>query len=254
MAGWRTIGASVRGRAHIQLDRPCQDALVWRVIETPDGAALTAALADGAGTADHSDLGANTAVTAALARLEQALQQTIPNTEEDWQALLGSTQAAAFESVRLLAEEQDQPLRSYACTLTCLAAAGGQLAVVSIGDGIVIAVDEAGELEAICRLQRGEYANETYFLTQEDAAELAQFSWRAHTPAAVAMLSDGLARLALSLPEQKPFSPFFAPLIEFASQAADLTLAAGQLAAFLDSERVNDRTDDDKSLLIAVGG
>lgn len=226
---------------------------MWRVVQMDGGYGLAAALADGAGSADFSDRGAASAVSAALTTLEVALQSGCPGDEDEWRALLQSAQAAAQEAVEQLAQAEENPLRSYACTLTCLVAANGQMAVLSLGDGIVIALDETGDLEAVSRLQRGEYANETFFLTQEDALEQAQFAFRAYTPAAVAMLSDGLARLALNFPEQTPFAPFFTPLIDFTGRADDVDQATNQLADFLDSERVNARTDDDKSLLLAVG-
>ena len=68
----------------------------------------------------------------------------------------------------------------------------------------------------------------------------------------LALLSDGLVRLALHLPELTPHAPFFVPLLSFVASAADEDQASRQLAAFLDSERVCARTDDDKALVLAV--
>jgi len=69
---------------------------------------------------------------------------------------------------------------------------------------------------------------------------------------ALAVMSDGLTRLALKLPANEPHPPFFQPLFAFASAADGQAQAEEQLAAFLASERVCARTDDDKSLVIAV--
>ncbi len=62
-------------------------------------------------------------------------------------------------------------LRDFATTLTCLAATPEQLIVGQLGDGAVVARGADGILDTVTTLQRGEYANETYFLTQEQALE-----------------------------------------------------------------------------------
>jgi hypothetical protein len=68
----------------------------------------------------------------------------------------------------------------------------------------------------------------------------------------LAVMSDGLIRLALKMPAQEPHEPFFAPLFRFVEMITDPAEAEAQLAAFLSSERVNARTDDDKSLVLAA--
>jgi hypothetical protein len=68
----------------------------------------------------------------------------------------------------------------------------------------------------------------------------------------LALISDGLLRLAVSLPDYEPSPRFFRPLWDFATQAEDETQAQEQLTAFLASERVCARTDDDKTLVLAV--
>ena len=66
-------------------------------------------------------------------------------------------------------------------------------------------------------------------------------------------MSDRLIRLALKMPCQEPHTPFFQPLFQFARAAFAEAEAVRQLEAFLQSERVNARTDDDKTLVLAIG-
>jgi hypothetical protein len=66
------------------------------------------------------------------------------------------------------------------------------------------------------------------------------------------VLSDGLLRLALRLPSGEPYPPFFQPLFGFAAAALPEDQANEQLSAFLNSKRVCDRTDDDKTLVLAA--
>jgi hypothetical protein len=69
---------------------------------------------------------------------------------------------------------------------------------------------------------------------------------------AIGMMTDGLIRLALDLAENEPYAPFFDPLLQFAAQVEDVELAADDLSNFLASERVCERTDDDKTLVLVV--
>jgi hypothetical protein len=69
---------------------------------------------------------------------------------------------------------------------------------------------------------------------------------------ALALTSDGLLRLVLKLPGYEPHPQFFRPLLTFVRETADENQAQADLADFLASERVCARTDDDKTLLLAV--
>ncbi|RPJ52463.1 MAG: protein phosphatase 2C domain-containing protein [Chloroflexi bacterium] len=144
-----------------------------------------------------------------------------------------------------------QPGRAYATTLTCAVVTAGQLVVGQIGDGVVVA-GEGADLFTVTHLQRGEYANETHFLTQVDALDHLAIEIVDRPVSALAVMSDGLIRLALKMPAQEPHEPFFQPLFRVTAAMQDAAEVARQLSAFLGSERVNARTDDDKSLVLAV--
>ncbi len=260
---WRVVGAAVSGSAHQRLGLPCQDAFAYRLLEAGQtdagqpGGFLLAAMADGAGSAGRSDLGARLAVTAALECLTQA-GETQPSQElPDWQDHLYCAFEAARQAVLDQAETDQAPVREYAATLTCLVAAANWVAIGTLGDCFVIAGDAQGDLYTANFLQRGEYANETNFISQDDALFQVQLTVIEQPVTRLAMLSDGLSRLALNLPSQEPYRPFFQPLFNFTAtlEAQDdeaHAQAIEKLAGFLASERVCARTDDDKSLLLAV--
>ncbi len=254
MDGWWAVGAVARGVSHQANGSPCQDALGYRFLS--DGV-LVAALADGAGTADKADRGAQAAVDAALDCLETALAEELLVTQAEWEELVHRAFVAARARVMRLAEEEGEPLRGYATTLTCLIATAYHIVAGALGDGVVVAGEAEGDLQAVTQIQRGEYANETYFLTQDQALEHLQTVAIYGTFDRLAMMSDGLTRLALKLPAYQPHRPFFQPLFTFALDAREgdgeaQERAEAQLRAFLTSERVCARTDDDKSLLLAV--
>jgi hypothetical protein len=248
-AAWRVVGAAVPGVSHLRLVLPCQDVQAVRVLASGD---LLVAMADGAGSARLSDQGAACAVDAALDALAARLEDSRPESQVAWELLLLEVFAASRQAVLALADEGQESAREYASTLTCVVVTADQLAIGQIGDGAVVGIDQDGVMFTATRLQRGEYANETHFITQNDALEQVVISVRAHVLRGVAVMSDGLIRLALKMPSQDPHEPFFQPLFRFVSALDEVQDAAGQLAAFMSSERVNSRTDDDKTLVLAV--
>ncbi|KPC02084.1 Uncharacterized protein AC501_3370 [Pseudomonas amygdali pv. lachrymans] len=68
------------------------------------------------------------------------------------------------------------------------------------------------------------------------------------------MFSDGLQRLALDMAKGEPHGPFFEPIFRKMQALTDESrpMIGSALESFLGSSRINDRTDDDKSLAIAV--
>jgi hypothetical protein len=213
---------------------------------------LLAIVADGAGTARFSDQGAQAAVAETLRALESGLQGQAPGGAVEWKNLLREAFSLSRQAVLGLAQRMGENARDYACTLVGVAAFADGLVAGQIGDGAVVAQEEGGGLFSVTRLQRGEYANETHFLVQENALEQAVIEYFNRPVSALAVLSDGLIRLALKMPSQEPHGPFFEPLFRFAVAEAGALGAANQLALFLSSARVNERTDDDKALLLAV--
>ncbi len=172
--------------------------------------------------------------------------------QTDFSGLIRTIFEQARQALLDLSENEGIPLRSLAATLTCVIAMDNLLAVGQLGDGLVVLQTDGEELLPATRLQRGEYANETYFLTQEDVLDQLQMQVICRPVQALAVMSDGLIRLAMKMTSNEPHAPFFKPLLAFAAAAEDAQAAQEQLAAFLSSERVCSRTDDDKSLVLAV--
>ena len=214
------------------------------------------ALADGAGSAVHAELGAQAAVQASIDWLLTRLENERPTECCEWaEVIWAAFQHARTALERLAQGEHDEPIRSFATTLTCLVATPEQLIVGQLGDGAVVAVGEDDGLKTVTALQRGEYANETNFLTQDQALDLVAIQVIDERVRALAAMSDGLTRLALKRPNNEPHPPFFKPLFAFVESSAssnDGAQARDALTEFLTSPRVCERTDDDKSLVLAL--
>lgn len=250
---WQVVAASVVGVSHEKVSLPCQDAHRWRIL--PDGR-LLAAVADGAGSAERAEIGAAIAADAAIDYLSR-LGPSAPgepicsDVQRSPEPLAGALRAAR-RAVEEEAERSGVELRELACTLIVAVAGPEGLSAAQVGDGAVIVANELGALFAVTRPPEAEYANETTFLISEGALETVQFGFFPSPVAQFAVFTDGLQRLALTMPDGAPHAPFFQPLFRFAANAADLEEATRQLALFLKSPRITERADDDLTLLLAT--
>jgi hypothetical protein len=78
--------------------------------------------------------------------------------------------AVAKRPLRRLASKSRLRLRDFACTLVAVAVAqDGRWVAAHLGDGGIVGQFKEG-LRAVCVPKKGEFANETFFITDEDAA------------------------------------------------------------------------------------
>ncbi len=251
---WNAVGASVKGTSHLKSTLPCQDASAYTVMES---GVFLAAVSDGAGSASKSDLGAQQAVNQALLALYLNLVNEIPDSGALWAEVLREAFRAARDHVFRLPDTDGGEVRDYSCTLTLVIADLDWLVTGQIGDGLAVAQTLHGGLDIIAAPQRGEYADSTFFLTGDHAEDM--FSGRVYRQgvdiepvSAVALMTDGLTNLAIDRNRNVAHAPFFAPLLRFPAEINNQETAYDELYRFLSSDRVNSRTDDDKTLVLAA--
>ena len=251
---WRTAFASVVGTSHLKNGTPCQDAGACRVITAADGSEVLLAVAsDGAGTASRSDAGALLAVEQFL-RVFGDAGRADPTLGSIDRAFVDAWVAAFQEAVANLAANEDHGIRDYACTLLGAVVGPVAAAYVHIGDGaIVVATDDGGVYGWISWPQHGEYANTTHFLTDEDAGRILVFV-TGDTVDEIALFTDGIERLVLDLASGTVHSPAFRPIFEWLARTEpeNTGYPSTALVAYLGSDHVSRRTDDDKTLVMAT--
>lgn len=238
---WRVLGASVAGAAHDASGRGCDDTFAYAVV----GDTVVIAVADGAGSAAHAADGAAIAVTAAVAAATEVVRRCADDAARPtaaWGAI-----AAARRAVEAEADRSGRALGQLAATLHVVVSTPAGAVVAAVGDGAAV-VRCGAALEVPAPVTRGEFVNETTFLTSD--RWLAEVRCAA-TPSvdAVAVCTDGVELLAIDLATGRPHPPFFEPLLAFAA-APDAD--PGALTTFLSSDRVRARTDDDCTLVLAV--
>ena len=248
VGSWRVAAASAQGVSHVRSGQPCQDAFAWAELEA---GFLALAVADGAGSAARSEIGAAVAVREAIRAAGGAGRLRIAEEEPTRERLIAAL-AAALTGVEDEGVAQDIPLQELAATLIYVLATPEGVAVAQVGDGAVVAGDAEGNIFALTKPENGEYANTTTFLTSQGAIEGAQIVVHPHPVTHLAVFSDGLQRCALRMPDATPYAPFFAPLFRFVAAEADAAEANAQLTAFLNSPRVLERTDDDITLILTA--
>lgn len=246
---WTILGDCVSGTSHRVRNLPCQDACRFRAIG-PEADWLVIAVADGAGSSSHSQVGANLACEELVKRVEALGPESLFTRE---------AMTELFHEVResLIAEAQRSSLgeRELACTVLLAVVGPASAAFAQIGDGVIVigeGQEKGQEHRAVFWPEPGEYANATDFLTDSTFAQTMRFETFGGAVAEVAALTDGLQRLALDFASRTVFSGFFQPFFQALRSAGDPTTLAAPLCDFLDSSRVNERTDDDKTLVLAI--
>ncbi|MEA5575273.1 PP2C family serine/threonine-protein phosphatase [Anabaena sp. UHCC 0451] len=246
---WRIVAASVCGTSHIKNQQLCQDAHHWQILPND---VLVIAAADGAGSASLGKVGAMIAVETAIEHISDC--ENIPSIlAEDGllHDLLTESILAAKKAVEDEADVCKHQPDDLASTLIIAIATPKVVAVAQIGDGLAVAKDSTGNLQALTIPNHGEYINETTFLTSSDALTTTQIKILRHNIVNIGVLTDGLQMLALNMLIGEPHKPFFFPLFDFVANAEDKIVAKEQLVKFLCSDKITKRTDDDLTLVIA---
>ncbi len=251
--GWRTLAASVVGTSHAAAGLPCADACATRVLRRRRGGrVLVAVAADGAGTSDRAAEGARLACQAVLhhaTRWAAGKGELAGLGREAFVPWLDAVQVRVAAAAR--AEGRDA--RDFSSTLLVALVDRARAAFFQVGDGAIVYARGDGAYAPALWPQTGEYANCTWFATDANAADRVQ-SASAEDVHEVALLTDGLQGLALRFATREAHGPFFAPMFarlrrEREGQSRPLQQ---ELRAFLGSAPVNQRTDDDKTLVLAT--
>jgi hypothetical protein len=220
------------------------------VLGEGDSRTLVACVADGAGSAQHSELGSSIACNAIIENAARYFEAS-----GGFEALQKDNLLGWCEDVRTriadAAALHDCKTREFATTL-CVAIIGPATSFFSqIGDGAIILGNDM-LYGVVFWPQSGEYANSTNFLTSDEYREQLEFLATPTRWSKVALMTDGIERIALKFDSQTPHTPFFDPLFRALKSAADVESLSEGLRGFLGSDSVQHRSDDDKTLILAA--
>jgi hypothetical protein len=204
--------------------------------------------ADGAGSTTDGGRGAEIACRNLSTQIIGAvrdsgdLSRITDEQVRDW--ITAARQAIADE-----AEDNGKRLREYACTILGAVAGNGRAVFFQIGDGAIVTASGT-EYQTIFWPEQGEYANTTFFITDEGYPDNLHVL-HAESPDGIALFTDGLQNLALSFATKSAHPGFFQPLFTALQKNPEDGFSA-QLEKFLSRDDISARSDDDKTLVLAV--
>jgi hypothetical protein len=246
---WRTVDGCAGGTSHLESNVPCQDRCEVGVLAS--GRVAVAVLADGAGSAAHAERGAELVCAALMRAIANDVERTrdlatLPD------AAVRAWLADARAHIAADAAHEDREAREYAATALACVAGDGHTICLQLGDGGIVVRPPGDAFAVAIWPENGEYANQTFFVTDDDALERLAIA-RFGRVDDVVVFSDGLSRLALDHASRTAYPPFFEPLTRTVRES-DRSRAqlCADLGAYLASAPINARTDDDKALAIAT--
>lgn len=251
---WKFVQACSIGRLHSQKGEDCQDECLAYVFDTPDREECFIALvSDGAGSASDGGNGSTIACEKGSFIIEGWIRETgslsdiTSEVVKNWVSRIRSHICQYADSKMLAA-------RDFACTLLCGIVSSKIAVFFQVGDGAIV-INDGEFFRPVFWPEKGEYDNMTYFITDEDVLSHIQIEVLLSPPDEIAIFSDGLQRLALVYHSRTAYKPFFEPMFDTLRKASDQITCdkmSEQLAQFLNSPKINERTDDDKTLVLAT--
>src|SRR5215471_9300613 len=210
---WRYVYGTVLGTSHLARNLPCQDYSLIREFVAADTEPILLLIAsDGAGSASRANIGSKLVCDSVHERIDAYLKQSgslsgitnelIKSWLDDWIRRALHKQAS-MEGVNV---------REFACTLVAALIGTKTSIFFQIGDGAIVVADGTGYVH-IFWPQSGEYANSTYFVTDDIALDNLMFHKLEAPPVdEISLFTDGLQNLALKFDTQSVHNPFFDPL------------------------------------------
>lgn len=245
---WKSVWGSVTGEMHVDTGLPCQDSSAVAIVGPPGKQLAILVCSDGAGSASHALEGARQTCESviALATAWGSSKESLPAKSDvtDWLHELRDQIAkmAAAEGLRS---------RDYAATVLAAVVAENEALYFQIGDGAIVELTE-DRYSPVFWPQGGEYAGTTHFVTDHSFEDKLDFSVVTRRVDELALFTDGIERLTLNFAERTAHQPFFRQIFgPLRATTAPETLSK-PLQAFLGSENVAKRTDDDRTLILAT--
>jgi len=249
---WEVVSKSVIGSKHIQMNKPCQDYSEHKIIGDRNEIIL-GAVSDGMGSAKSSEIGSKLAVETTLKYLENKdiWQNTVD--EGIYKECFHNLLIEVRNTLDDYAKNHELNIHDLACTLIAFVATPELLVAIQVGDGlIVVRRSDQENYELLFEPDKGEYANETTSVTSSTAVYEMRGYIKPETYSFICAATDGIENISLLKRESsKPYDEFFKVLEEFIF-SSKIEHKEKEVEDFLNQEKINKRTDDDKTLLLCA--
>lgn len=277
--GCLVVGASVRGKGHIQTDLPCQDNNKYTYLTNGWGIAV---VSDGAGSASKSQIGSKIVVERATTHFVDVIKEmkwiehNVLPSNEDWAQIAYSVLKRVYDDMADFAQQKDIAIKDLGATVIVLIHSPLGILSTHIGDGRAGYRNCDGEWHSIISPHKGEEANQTIFITSQ-FWDKPSFRMSGHLiPESViirekvsgfTLMSDGCENTSWLISQMdrntgkvcdpnQPFQKFFEPLtntlIQFHNDKIDADKRAEAWHSFLDTSKEFSKEVDDKTLILGI--
>lgn len=250
--GWEWVAASATGTSHLRIDRGCDDAGACLIVSGKSESVLIAVCSDGAGSAQRSSIGSRIIV--------RSFCRSVRTYLEGGGTLAGLSREIASDwlddmrgRIEIASKSAELTPRDFAATLVGCIVGNETTKILHVGDGAAVyRTTDSDEWTVGSWPSHGEYASTTYFVT-DDPEPSFQLNEIEGSVSELAVFTDGIEHLVLNLSTRSAFPPFFNQMFSGFKSAADgkNRKLSRHLCNYLNSPSVCDRTDDDKTLLLA---
>lgn len=251
---WRTAYSSVIGTSHERAGTPCQDASYCRIIQDQEGNdILLAVCSDGAGSATRSEIGSRLTVDSFLVKFGDVIRK-VSLCKIDRDFVLNWLESLKVE-ISERAELEGLNSKEFACTVLAALVGPDNAIFFQIGDGAIV-ISEVGskDYSPMFWPQHGEFANQTNFILQDNIEKVLEFAFIKQSLETVSIFTDGIERLVLDFSSRTVHGPAFYPIFDWLEKCEPSSdeSPSSALTAYLNSNSINSRTDDDKTLVMAT--
>lgn len=273
------VGASVIGLSHIQMKKPCQDFCGYESLENGWGIAITS---DGAGSAEHSEVGSRIVVERGIFHFKQKIltknwiaDNTLP-TDAEWTQVAYYAFKSVYDDLKTAAEKKGMNLSSLAATAIVLIHTPKGILVSHIGDGRAGYTNRNGCWQSIIVPHKGEEANQTIFITSDfwnipnhvmSGVIVPESRVIRDTASAFTLMSDGCEsacwlcnrfndKKQMYCDPNEPYDKFFTPICNsiesMKNEQGDSDEMGKKWANYLLSEGKFAKEPDDKTMIVGT--
>lgn len=242
---------SLQGTSHIANDTVCQDAS--NIVKLENGWVVSV-IADGVGSAKHSEIGSSTAVETVI---DYISNMDIDEWDvEELRNILQDAYRLVLEKISEIAENEENNIRDYDTTLTTAIYNGSQIVYAHAGDGGIVVLSNSGEFSQLTEVQKGEEFNCVQPIRSEKSWA---FGYSEDDICALAMFTDGIYDIVcpwlLANESQKVYVNYVRLFMDMniikTKSDEDFEILKSNAEKFLTSD-FNSNITDDKTIAVVI--
>ena len=239
---WNFAGLLRQGETHRVERTACDD--YAKAVELGDGT-FVAVVCDGAGSAAKGGIGSRVCAEKFIDYVTLRCDGEALTVEDIKQGFCHARAGLETEAVK-----HQLPIEAFASTMVTVTCLAESTIFAQIGDGFAVANFADGRLEMPLIPDRGEFANQTYFLTSQNWIETLQVATITEPCMGCTLSTDGLQNILITR-DQRPYEPFFTKMFGHTKNLQSTQIETS-LRDFLSSNLVNSKVSDDATIIIAV--